>query len=44
MMECKICNDELKDLKGLSIHLGKNHKYDELQIKGYYDKKTIHIR
>jgi uncharacterized protein YaeQ len=37
-MKCKICNDELKELKGLSIHLAKIHKYDNNQMKEYYDK------
>lgn len=37
MVKCKICNKELKDMKGLSIHLTKKHKMDKLSLKLYYD-------
>lgn len=38
MVECKICNKELKDLKGLSVHLSKSHKMTKDELKEYYDK------
>lgn len=37
-MICKICNKELKDLKGLSVHLSKKHKMKKQDLKSYYDK------
>jgi len=37
-MKCKICNNESKDIRGLSIHLVKRHKFDKNDIKDYYDK------
>lgn len=37
-MNCEICNKELKDIKGLSVHLVKNHKYTINDKKLYYDK------
>jgi hypothetical protein len=36
-MKCEICDYELKDIKGLSIHLSKVHKYESIKIKEYYD-------
>lgn len=35
-MKCEICNKETKNIKGLSIHLSKYHKGDDLQ--NYYDE------
>ena len=35
-MKCEICNKEINETKGLSVHLTKNHK--EILIKEYYDK------
>jgi hypothetical protein len=37
-VKCEICNDDLKDIRGLSIHLAKKHKYDNTLLKEYYDK------
>ena len=37
-IKCEICNMEIKDLKGLSIHLSQKHKFDKFQLKEYYDK------
>jgi len=37
IIECKICNKELKDTKGLSVHLTKNHNYNKDDLKNYYD-------
>jgi hypothetical protein len=31
--ECKICNKEVKDLKGLSVHLSKIHKMNKEVLK-----------
>lgn len=36
--ECKICNKEVKDLKGLSVHLSKIHKMNKDDLKNYYDE------
>lgn len=36
-MECGICNKEVNETKGLSIHLIKKHKED-ISVKEYYDK------
>jgi G:T-mismatch repair DNA endonuclease (very short patch repair protein)/uncharacterized C2H2 Zn-finger protein len=37
-MKCEICNKEFKDIKGLSVHLVKNHGYTTDDKKIYYDK------
>lgn len=36
-MKCELCKVQLKDLKGLSIHLSKKHKYDNDKMKEYYN-------
>jgi hypothetical protein len=35
--KCEICNKEVKDLKGLSVHLSKIHKMNKDDLKIYYD-------
>lgn len=37
-MICEICNKELKDTKGLSVHLVKNHNFQLEDKKIYYNK------
>jgi len=37
-IECKICNKEVKDLKGISVHLSKIHKMNKDDLKMYYDE------
>lgn len=37
-MKCEICNNESKDIRGLSIHLVKKHHFNKNDIKNYYDK------
>lgn len=37
-MKCEICNKEINNTKGLSVHLVKSHKYSNENKKEYYDK------
>lgn len=36
-MKCEKCGKIVKDLKGLSVHLSKTHKFSKLDLKIYYD-------
>lgn len=37
-IKCIVCSRELKNTKGLSVHLTKDHKYSVDDLKLYYDK------
>jgi len=37
-MKCELCDKELKDVKGLSVHLVKNHNFSVEDKKNYYNK------
>jgi len=37
-IDCQICKKEVKDLKGLSVHLSKIHKMNKGDLKLYYDE------
>lgn len=37
-MKCEICNKEIDNTKGLSVHLVKSHNYNINDKKEYYDK------
>ena len=37
-MVCEVCNKECGNIRSVSIHLAKKHKFDNCLLKDYYDK------